>query len=121
MTLAALIAVREISPQQQLINQFLLGAVVAGCAVAGLFFLRFWRRTRDRLFVIFAIAFWTLGANWLALAFTTQDEVRTALYVVRLLAFLLILGGIIDKNRGGSRGTDQGSTVGDPGAPRGGV
>ena len=88
------------SPEQvQLLNQFFLGAIVLGCGVAGLFFLRFWRKTRDRLFLIFAIAFWTLGANWLALAFTKQDEVRTWLYVVRLLAFVFILYGIIDKNR----------------------
>ncbi len=95
-------ALAAATPQQLLVNQFLLGVVVAACSVAGLFFLRFWRRTRDRLFVIFAVAFWTLGANWLALAFTEQDEVRTALYVVRLLAFLLILGGVVDKNRSAS-------------------
>ena len=101
-TSAAGAALAAITPQQQLVNQFLLGAVVAACAVAGLFFLRFWRRTRDRLFVIFAVAFWTLGANWLALAFIEQNEVRTALYGVRLLAFVLILGGVIDKNRSAS-------------------
>lgn len=84
---------------QTLINQFLLGGVVMACGVAGLFFLRFWRKTRDRLFAVFAIAFWVLGLNWLALAFVNQDEVRTALYVIRLLAFLLILLGILDKNR----------------------
>ena len=85
----------------KLLNQFLLGGIVALCAVAGLFFLRFWRRTRDRLFLIFAVAFWTLGANWLALAFIQQDEVRTWLYAVRFLAFALILWGVIDKNRSG--------------------
>jgi hypothetical protein len=72
-----------------------------GCFVAGLFFLRFWRKTRDRLFAIFAAAFWLLGANWLALAFTEVDEVKTWLYAVRLLAFILILFAIIDKNRAG--------------------
>ena len=81
------------------LNQFLLGGIVMGCAVAGLFFLRFWRRTGERLFLIFGVAFWTLGLNWLALAFTQQDEVRTWLYAVRLVAFLLILFGIWDKNR----------------------
>jgi len=80
-------------------NQFLLGAIVACCGVAGLFFLRFWRKTGDRLFAIFAVAFWTLGANWLALALVERNEARTWLYVVRLLAFLLILWGIVDKNR----------------------
>ena len=83
----------------QLLNQFFLGAVVLGCVVAGLFFLKFWRKTRDRLFLIYAVAFWILGANWMALAFINQDEVRTWLYAVRLLAFVFILYGIIDKNR----------------------
>lgn len=81
-------------------NRFLLGATVLACAVTGLYFLRFWRKTRDRLFVIFAIAFWTLGVNWLALSFTHPEaEYRPALYLIRLLAFLLILFGIYDKNR----------------------
>lgn len=81
------------------LNRFLLGAVVMACAAAGLFFLRFWRKTRDRLFLMFAIAFWMLGFNWFALALTEQDEVRTVLYAVRAAAFLLILFAIIDKNR----------------------
>ena len=89
---------------QQLLNQFILGAIVMACFVIGLFFIRFWRKTRDRLFAIFAGAFWLLGLNWLALAFTQQDEVRTWLYVVRLLAFLCILFGILDKNRAARSG-----------------
>ncbi len=83
--------------------EFTLGLLVMACAIAGLFFLRFWRKTRDRLFAIFAAAFWLLGFNWLALAFTQQDEVRTILYCVRLLAFVLILIAILDKNRSGRR------------------
>ena len=85
------------------IYEFMLGGLVMGCFVAGLFFLRFWRKTRDRLFAIFAIAFWLLGVNWLALAFTKQDEVKTIYYAVRLVAFVLILYAIIDKNRAGRR------------------
>jgi uncharacterized membrane protein len=81
--------------------QLIPGAIVMGYAVAGLFFLRFWRQTRDRLFFIFAISFWLLGAQRLALALTDQPvETRTGLYLVRLLAFLLILLAIVDKNRG---------------------
>jgi hypothetical protein len=87
------------SLQIQLINQFLTGAIFLGACAIGLFFLRFYRKTQDRLFVIFAIAFWTLALNWLALAFIQRDEVRTALYVIRLLAFIFILAGILDKNR----------------------
>ena len=81
------------------LNAFLLGLLVMACAVAGLMFLRFWRKTRDRLFAIFAGAFWLLALNWMALAFTHEDELRTALYAVRLVAFVLILVAIIDKNR----------------------
>jgi xanthine/uracil permease len=84
---------------QAAINTFVLGAVVLACGVATLFFCRFWRRTRDRLFFFFAISFALLGANWLALALTKQDEVRTFLYLLRLLAFATILLAILDKNR----------------------
>jgi hypothetical protein len=80
-------------------NQFLQGAVVMGCAVIGVFFLRFWKKSRDRLFLFFSAAFWLLGINWLALSFSRADEPHTALYIVRLVAFVLILLGIWDKNR----------------------
>ena len=71
-----------------------------GYGVAGLFFLRFWRETRDRLFAIFAGAFWILGLQRLALVFSgNMVEDDTGLYLVRLFAFLLILGAIVDKNR----------------------
>jgi Ca2+/Na+ antiporter len=86
---------------QVMLNQFLLGAIVLACGVAGLYFLRFWRKTHDRLFAYFAVAFWVLGANWLLLAFINQDEVRTWLYVIRLCAFLVILYAILEKNRAG--------------------
>jgi hypothetical protein len=76
------------------------GALVMGYAVCGLFFLRFWRQTGDRLFLVFALAFWILGLQRLALAVVEPvEESRTGLYLVRLFAFLLILGAIIDKNR----------------------
>jgi hypothetical protein len=81
-------------------NIFIWGLCVMACAVIGTFFLRFWRKTRDRLFLIFALAFWLLGVNWLALTFTrTQDEIQPLLYLIRLAAFVLILFGIVDKNR----------------------
>ena len=80
------------------------GAIVRGYAVAGLVFARFWRQTRDRLFLIFAIALWLLGVQRLALALTAEMlESQTGLYLLRLFAFLLILGAIVDKNRGETR------------------
>ncbi len=84
------------------VAQLISGAILMGYGVAGLFFLRFWRETRDRLFLIFAVAFWILGVQRLALVLT-QDmlETQTGLYLIRLFAFVLILGAIVDKNRGG--------------------
>ena len=100
--------VAEVLPLGEMMNDFLLGAVVMGCFGAGLFFLRFWKQTRDRLFVIFAVAFWLMGINWLFLAFTREDEVRTYLYIIRLLAFVLIIYAIYDKNR--ARPSQSGTT-----------
>ena len=76
------------------------GALAMGYAVAGLFFLRFWKRTRDRLFAIFACSFWVLAAQRIGLAAATYHNFDTTwLYGLRLLAFMLILFAIIDKNR----------------------
>jgi hypothetical protein len=78
---------------------FLWGASALGCWVIGLFFLRFWRNTRDRLFAFFAAAFWVLGLSWVALVVVRpSDEARHIIYLVRVVAFLLLSYGIIDKN-----------------------
>jgi hypothetical protein len=79
---------------------FLDGAVSMACVVAGLLFLSYWRDSRDRLFVFFAVAFWVLGLNWAALGVLTPVvEQRHWLHAIRLVAFLLIGLGIVDKNR----------------------
>ena len=78
----------------------LSGAIVMGFVVAGLFFLRFWKRTREGLFVAFAFAFWLLGLTQALLAFTDIPvEERSWLYLLRLAAFSLILISIWVKNR----------------------
>jgi hypothetical protein len=80
---------------------FLAGAVAMGFLVGGLFFLRFWTRTRDGLFLAFAIAFWLLAIGQALLALTgVPMEERSWLYLFRLAAFLLILFGILRKNLG---------------------
>jgi Fe2+ transport system protein B len=74
-----------------------------GCGVAGLMFLRHWTRTRERLFLFFAAAFFTMAANRLALVVLGEgQEGTTWVYLVRLAAFLLILIAIVEKNRGRS-------------------
>jgi hypothetical protein len=78
----------------------LSGATAMACFVAGLFFLRFWRGTRERLFLFFAVAFWMMTAHWTGLALSSPDfEFRPLLYGVRLAAFVVILLAIVDKNR----------------------
>jgi uncharacterized membrane protein YeiB len=94
------------------------GAILMGYGVCALFFLRFWRQTHDRLFLVFALAFGLLGLQRLALVLTEPvEESRTGLYVVRLVAFLLILGAIVDKNRGDHGGSGPTSTAASARAP----
>ena len=81
-------------------NLVLLGALALAGWVVGLFFLRFWRLSRDRLFIFFCAAFWLLAINWLSLAVIHWVlETRHQAFIVRLLAFVLIIIGVIDKNR----------------------
>lgn len=78
----------------------LAGAVSFGFALAALFFLRFWRDTRDELFLSFSLAFLLLAAGQLALALSgIPDEQRGWVYLLRLGAFTLILIAIARKNR----------------------
>ena len=79
--------------------EFLSGAITMGFIVAAVFFLRFWRRTRDRFFFAFAVAFLLLALNqalaqWLGAA----DERVMYTYLLRVLGFVIILAAIIDKN-----------------------
>lgn len=84
---------------------FLTGGTATACLAIGLSFLRFWRRTGDRFFLIFALAFWVFAANRVVLvAIGDENEAaRTLVYVTRLAAFVLILTAIVDKNRGAAR------------------
>ena len=78
----------------------LSGLVIAGDLVASLFFLKFWRRSSDALFAIFAAAFLllALGQTLLALSNLPVEE-RSWIYLLRLAAFVLIIVGIVHKNR----------------------
>jgi hypothetical protein len=79
---------------------FLGGMLAMGYLVAGVFFLRYWRRTRDRLFASFAVAFFILAVQRALLAadFAIIED-DTWYYGLRLHAFVIILWAIVDKNR----------------------
>jgi hypothetical protein len=86
-------------------NDFLWGAISVTCFAIAMHFLRFWSESRDRLFAFFGLAFVTLGVNWLLLEiFQPPTETRHLFYLLRLLAFVLIIAGILDKNLAGRRG-----------------
>ena len=89
-------------------NSFLTGAIMMSYLVAGLFFLRFWRQTRDRLFLMFSLAFWLLGVNQVGFIFAEEGSAgRSYAYLVRLAAFVLILLAIVEKNRSSIPQKDQ--------------
>jgi hypothetical protein len=79
---------------------FLSGAVALGFFLCGLFFLRFWRRTREQLFLAFSLSFALLGVGQTVVALAQiPTEEKGALYLIRLAAFLVILLAIYSKNR----------------------
>ena len=78
----------------------LSGGLTAGFLVVALHFARFWKQSRDRLFLYFGAAFLLLGINALALGLTTAGgDFRVAIYGLRLAGFVLILYAISEKNR----------------------
>lgn len=83
-----------------MINALLSGAIVLGALVAALFFLRFWRQTRDRFFLCFAVAFLLEALHRLLWALAPMSEADAPqYYLIRLASYGLILLGIISKNR----------------------
>lgn len=79
---------------------FLSGAVAFGFFICGLFFLRFWLRSKDALYPPFAVAFVLLGLVQTVIALgDIPTEERGSIYLIRLAAFALILVAILRKNR----------------------
>lgn len=79
-----------------MVTSFLSGVLVMGYATASLFFLRFWKESRDSLFAYFSAAFLLLAVGRTLLNIVRPAEV---LYATRIAAFLLIILAIVGKNR----------------------
>ena len=89
-----------------LVSQFLSGGIMVGCLACGFFFFRFWQKTRDSLFAVFAVAFWILAVERVFLLATVNigdltgtHELRGYVYWFRFIAFMLIIIAIVMKNR----------------------
>lgn len=79
--------------------EIMSGAIAMGSLVIALFFLRFWRDTRDRFFLYFALSFCIEGLHRIYIASAANnDEASPLHYLVRLLAYSLILWAIAEKN-----------------------
>ena len=84
----------------QHITSVLMGAVAMASAVVSLFFVKFWRHTRDSFFLLFAAAFGidAMGRLWLGLV-QVSSEAEPVVYLSRLVTFGLIVIAIVQKNR----------------------
>lgn len=83
-----------------MLQGFLIGIIVCACFVAAAYFLKFWRQTRDGLFLAFGAAFFLEGINRICvMQLDEPNRGHVAIYLVRLFCYLLILGAILAKNR----------------------
>ena len=79
-------------------NQFMLGAIAMGSAVAALLFFRFWRSSGDRLFFYFSLSFATEAFDRVLMSLGRLDDTATTFYLIRLLSYALILWAVVEKN-----------------------
>lgn len=81
------------------LEPFLVGVIAMGSLTASIFFLKFYRRTRDSLFLAFALAFGIEAINRaVTIEIDWSREGSPWTYVIRLFAFLIILSAIVRKN-----------------------
>ena len=86
------------------LEPFLLGMISTLSLISAVYFLKFWRRTSDGLFLAFSIAFFIEAGNRIAVIFVRNpSEGSPLIYLIRLGSFLIILAAILRKNYGSSR------------------
>lgn len=82
------------------LNGILTGAIIMVSLTISLFFLRFWKSTRDKFFLYFAISFALEAVNRVVLSNSiTQNETTPLYYLIRLVSYGLILFAILEKNK----------------------
>jgi hypothetical protein len=86
---------------EPVITAYGAGLLTMGFLLAALFFLRFWRRTRDSLFASFALAFSLMALNQaVPVLFNVASEDQAGIYLLRLAAYGVIIAAILAKNAG---------------------
>lgn len=80
--------------------EFVSGAMAVAAIVIGFFFTQFYKKLEDRFFLLFAVSFYILALERVVLLFyQAKNETQPAIYLIRLLAFIIIIVAIVDKNR----------------------
>lgn len=81
-------------------DTFWHGGVMGLSLAAGMFFYKFWFKTKDQFFAYFALAFGLFGfERWLLVMIDPNNEAQPFVYTFRMLAFLIIIWAVVDKNR----------------------
>ncbi len=94
--------------QGEIVNAALSGGIAVAFGLIGVCFVRFWRSTRIRLFLLFGAAFFLLTIERVVLILASPDnEFKHYIYMIRLAAFLVIIAAIADQNRAGKGGHSQ--------------
>lgn len=83
-----------------MIDGLVVGAILALAMAISVFFLKFWRTTRDQIFLAFALVFAMEGATrLLALLVVLPSDRRPFIYLLRLCGYLVLIVSIFVKNR----------------------
>ena len=89
------------TPLETALRTWTNGAISMAYLVVGLMFLAFWRETRQRIFIYFTTAFAILAIHRTVFALTFGEENWDEFsFAIRLLGYLVILGGIVDRRMG---------------------
>ena len=87
-------------------NEFFSGMSMVTFFASALFFFKFWRASHERFFLYFFHATLLLGLERIVLLMVTRFNVTLPVaeslawvYLIRLLAFVIIIVAILDRNR----------------------
>ena len=98
-----------------MIHGFLLGVIVTGSVLAALYFFKFWRRTRDFLFLAFAIFFVIEGLARVCSFWSWQRQMkgRRGCISCGYLRLFSILGRYPEEELRSGQAEDKQDTVGE--------
>ena len=90
------------NPINPFLSAYADGLFTAAALIAALFFLRFWRRSGDGLFLGFSLGFLLMAANSAAsILLGSLNDQEPAVYLFRLAGFAVIVFSIWRKNEVG--------------------